>query len=136
MRSVVGWNEYFMNIAETVATRSKDPNTQVGTVIVDINNHIIGTGYNGFAPGYEDTPDAWKSPGKYDIVIHAEVNALLHSSKSTKGAILYTTLAPCKECSKMIAAAGISKVYYRLYREDIMKTVDYLSLCGITTYIV
>lgn len=50
MRQVKDWDQYFLDIAVEVATRSKDPNTQVGAVITDVNNGIISTGYNGFAP--------------------------------------------------------------------------------------
>ena len=46
-REVVNWDQYFMNIANEVATRSKDPSTQVGCVIVDSDHRPISFGYNG-----------------------------------------------------------------------------------------
>jgi len=112
MREVPSWDEYFMDIAKAVATRSKDPATQVGCIIVDNKNHIIGTGFNGFPKGCIETPREWERPEKYKWVIHAELNCLLHSTKNVKGATLYTTLYPCPECSKAISAAGIKKVIY------------------------
>lgn len=54
----------------------------------------------------------WHSEEKYDYVVHAEMNALLHSTGPLKGATLYVTMYPCKECAKAICSAGISKVYY------------------------
>jgi dCMP deaminase len=44
----VNWNEYFFKFAEVAALKSKDPRRQVGCVIVDSNNRIISTGFNGF----------------------------------------------------------------------------------------
>jgi dCMP deaminase len=101
-----------MNIAKVVATRSKDPSTKVGAVLVDSNNHIIGTGYNGMPTGWNETEECWKRPNKYDYVLHAELNCLLHSTISVKGSKLYVTEYPCKECAKLIAASGITNIYY------------------------
>ena len=47
-RNVIGRDNYFINIADEVATRSKDPSTQVGAVIVDEKHRPISFGYNGF----------------------------------------------------------------------------------------
>ncbi len=47
-RNVIDWDEYFINIADEVATRSKDPSTQVGAVIVDKKHRPVSFGYNGF----------------------------------------------------------------------------------------
>jgi dCMP deaminase len=47
-RNVIDWDHYFINIADEVATRSKDPSTQVGAVIVDKNHRPVSFGYNGF----------------------------------------------------------------------------------------
>lgn len=121
MRKVPGWNEYFMNIAESVSLRSKDPNTRVGSVLVDENKHIIGTGYNGFPPGYPESEELWQKPQKYTIVIHSEVNAIIHSVKSPKNCTIFTTLYPCKECCKVIAAAGIKNI---IYKDDRYKTLE------------
>ena len=112
MRKVPDWNNYFMSIAKTVSTRSKDSQTQVGCVIVDKNNHIIATGYNGFKPGAIETPEQWDRPYKYQWVIHAEENAIANSVCSCKDSILYVTMFPCSVCAEKISAAGIKKVYY------------------------
>ena len=47
-RNVIDWDNYFINIADEVATRSKDPSTQVGAVIVDKNHRPVSFGHNGF----------------------------------------------------------------------------------------
>src|SRR3546814_12912837 len=76
------------------------PSTQVGAVLVDADNHIIATGYNGFPPGIEETPARWQRPDKYERVIHAEMNAIAHAARaghSTAGATLYCTHFPCNQ---------------------------------------
>lgn len=113
MRRVDDWDHYHMSDANQKSTRSKDPNTQVGAVVVDKHNHPITSGYNGFVPGAEETDELWERPAKYDRVIHAELNAIAHAAKvghATDGCTLYTTHFPCLECAKAIIAAGIVKV--------------------------
>lgn len=124
MRQVPDWDSYFMEIAKVVSSRSKDPHTQVGAVLVR-NNKIIGTGYNGFAPGVLETPIDWQRPYKYQKVIHAEMNCILHSVKSPKNATLYTTMYPCQECSKLIASAGIKRI---VFLDDKYKTASAMEL--------
>lgn len=112
MRSVPGWLEYFMIIAKAVAVKSKDPMTQVGCVIVDSDNHIVGTGYNGMAPGTLETAELWQRPTKYDHVIHAEANALEHLISQDKNMRLFSTMYPCANCSAKISKYNIKEVYY------------------------
>jgi dCMP deaminase len=111
--------EFYMGTALLAAKRSKDPKTKVGVCIVDNDGIILSTGYNGFPKGVSDTKFNWtKVPDefnaiKHDYVVHAEINAILNAGgKSLKGATLYTTLFPCKECAKAIIQAGISRVIY------------------------
>lgn len=112
------WNEYFIGIAEAVSLRSKDPRTQVGAVIIDKDNHIISTGYNGFPSGYPDSKDLWDNPSKHNYVIHAEANAICHSHSLLAGCSLYVTHFPCGSCAKLILAANITKVFYKIDRKD------------------
>ena len=115
MRTVFSWSKYLYAFAITAAMRSKDPNTQVGAVLVDEENHIIATGYNGFPPGIEETEARWKRPDKYRRVIHAEMNAIGWAARkgiSTVGATLYCTHFPCNQvgCARLIIAAGIKHI--------------------------
>jgi dCMP deaminase len=107
------WDRYFLDIAETVSTRSKDPRTKVGAVLVK-NRRILGTGYNGFPSGInDDLAERWEIPIKYSFVAHAERNALDRCAAdgvATGGCTVYITLPPCTECAKSIIqckAAGI-----------------------------
>ena len=115
MREVPPWDHYFMNIAKAVALRSKDPSTQVGALIVDRHNHPIAFGYNGFAPGVQESDQLWERPEKYDRVLHAESNAIAHAAKAGRAldaSILYVTHLPCLACCKIIIAAGIIRVIF------------------------
>ena len=112
----ISWDEYFMGVALLAAKRSKDPNTQVGACIVDTNNVILTTGYNGFPVGCSDDEFPWNREGeitKYPFVVHAELNAILNAGgKSLRGSTLYVALFPCNECAKAIIQSGISEVKY------------------------
>ena len=112
----ISWDEYFMGVALLAAKRSKDPNTQVGACIVDQNNVILTTGYNGFPQGCSDDEFPWNREGevtKYPFVVHAELNAILNASgKSLRGSKLYVDLFPCNECAKAIIQSGVSEIVY------------------------
>lgn len=112
----INWDEYFMGVAILASKRSKDPNTQVGACIVDKDNIILSTGYNGFPYGCSDDEFPWAREGKdtkYSYVVHAELNAILNSrGKDLKGAKLYVDLFPCNECAKAIIQSGITELVY------------------------
>ena len=114
----ISWDEYFMGVALLAAERSKDPNTRVGACIVDDQNRILSTGYNGFPQGCSDDDFPWnrdetEGETKYKFVVHAELNAILNTrGKSLAGSRLYVGLFPCHECAKAIIQAGIREVIY------------------------
>ena len=117
-RIYLSWDEYFMGIAVFTSLRSKDPGSKVGAVIVNRKNHIIGTGYNGFIAGIDESEFSWQREGewlatKYPYVVHAEANAILNSTTSNlENCRIYTTLFPCNECAKKIAQKEIKEVIY------------------------
>lgn len=116
----ISWDDYFIAMAFLTAKRSKDPNTQVGAVIVHADTkRILALGYNGFPRGCSDNHLPWARKGaselqkKYLYVVHAEVNAVLNKgSTDVKGATLYVALFPCNECAKTIIQAGIQEVVF------------------------
>jgi dCMP deaminase len=124
------WDEYFIYLAWAVSSRSPDSRRQVGAVIVDPENKIVATGYNGTPPGFNDNLIDWSksskdkdysllSRGKEDFVLHAELNAILHSNReSLKGCRVYLTTSPCSHCLKMIAGVGIKEVIFDEVYED------------------
>lgn len=117
-KDYISWDDYFMGVALLASQRSKDPSTQVGACIVDGQNRIISTGYNGFPQGCSDDEFPWnrdESAGetKYPFVVHAELNAILNTrGKSLQDSKIYVGLFPCNECSKAIIQAGIKEVIY------------------------
>ena len=115
--NAISWETYFMGIAHLSALRSKDPNTQVGAVIVDQEHKVVSIGYNGFPKGCSDDEYPWENEGssletKYVYVVHAELNAILNSPRSVKGCSIYVSLFPCHECAKAIIQSGIQEIVY------------------------
>ena len=103
-------------------------------MIINTDNHIISTGYNGFPPGVSDSLDIWNSETKHEYVIHAEINALLHSTQTVRGGSLYTTFFPCRECTKAICSAGISKVFYKDAKYLTEISVNMFNRCNIKLF--
>jgi len=114
----LSWDIYFMGIALFTSLRSKDPSSKVGAVIVNHKNRIIGTGYNGFVAGIDETGFSWQREGewlntKYPFVVHAEANAILNSTTSEmENCRIFSTLFPCNECAKKIAQKEIKEVVF------------------------
>ena len=120
------WDEYFMQIAEIVKTRSTCLRRQVGALIVK-DNRIITTGYNGAPEGIKHCSDLGSclrselkipSGERHELcrALHAEQNAIIQAAKideSTQCATMYVTLQPCVICAKMAINAGIKKIVYK-----------------------
>ncbi len=126
----ISWNEYFMGVALLAAMRSKDPNTQVGACIVDADNRIMSTGYNGFPQGCSDDDFPWNrdeklGETKYQFVVHAELNAILNArGKNLAGSVIYVGLFPCNECAKAIIQSGVKEVVYLSNKYDGTPSVE------------
>ena len=104
---------------------------QVGSLIVK-DKMIISDGYNGTPSGFENFCEDEDGYTKW-YVLHAEANAIAKvsgSTQSTKGATLYITLSPCKECSKLIFQSGITRVVYSKKYKD-QSGIDFLVKSGI-----
>lgn len=109
----MNWNEYFINIAKIVSLKSKDIKRQVGAILVSQkDNRILSTGYNGLPSNINDNIDWNNRELVHSMIIHAEMNCILYASSKFENAILYSTLSPCKDCIKIIAAANIKKIIY------------------------
>lgn len=126
----------YMAMAKLISKRSKDPNTQVGAVIVSKEDRILSVGYNGFPNRCNDDDFPWarKAESEYDTkypyVVHAELNAILNfrgDNKALEGSTLYVTLFPCHECAKAIIQSGISRIVY--LDNKYSNTEDYRESC-------
>lgn len=112
----MNWDEYGIQIAQVAALKSKDPWQKVGAVILREDNSIASIGYNGFPQGVTED---WEDRDKRRLlVVHAEQNALRYT-KPWEGKTLYSTLLPCNDCLKSIAAYGIKRVLFKnIYHHD------------------
>jgi len=112
MRAITRWDKRFLGLAAHIAGWSKDPSTQVGSVIVDQNNRVISTGFNGFPSGVEDTLARLEDREiKYQMVVHAERNAIIDARQQMGGYSIYVwPMMPCSVCAAMIIQTGITEV--------------------------
>lgn len=116
----MNWDDTWMQIAYTMAKRSRCVRRQLGAVIVDSTNRVVATGYNGPPAGYP-YPCAAACPRalyggddadyKNCISIHAEANALLFCDRREReGGTIYVPEMPCYSCAKLIANSGLKHV--------------------------
>lgn len=105
------WSERFLALAHHVASWSKDPSTQVGCVIVNPQRIVVAMGYNGFPRGVSDDPERYENrPLKYQMVQHAEANALFNATSSVAGCTAYVTHPPCCNCAGALIQSGVKQI--------------------------
>lgn len=108
----------YLKMARELSLLSYCNRKKVGVIIVK-DNIIISDGYNGTPSGYDNSCEENGSTKWY--VFHAESSAIAKiaiSTNSSKGATLYSTSSPCRDCCKLILQSGISRVVYAdEYRE-------------------
>ncbi len=146
-RTRPSWNEYFLETADLVASRSTCLRRQVGAVLVK-DKRIIATGYNG-APrklrhcadiGCLRTEKDIPSGERYELCrgVHAEQNAIINAAYygiSTQDSVMYCTNQPCIICARMIINAGIVKVVHRgNFNDDI--ALDLMKEAGIELVVI
>lgn len=116
----VKFDKAYLRIAREWGKLSYCARKQVGALIVK-DRMIISDGFNGTPSGFENNCEDEEGLTKW-YVLHAEANAILKvaaSTQSSKGATLYITHSPCRECSKLIHQAGITRlVYQNNYKDD------------------
>ncbi len=116
------WNTYFMNIARQVATRSTCDRKHVGAVIVR-DRTILSTGYNGSIRGLAhcDEEGHLMEEGHCVRTVHAESNAIAQAARNgvaLEGAEIYITASPCWGCFRLLANAGIRRIFYGEFYRD------------------
>jgi dCMP deaminase len=123
MRKRSDWDNYFMEIAKVVASRSTCDRKHVGAVIVR-DRTILSTGYNGSIRGLPHCDEVGHMMENDHCVatIHAEANAILQAAKngvSIDRGDIYTTASPCWPCFQLIANAGIRRIVFgEFYRDE------------------
>ncbi len=119
------WNDYFMNIARLLAERSSCDRAYVGAVIVNEDNRIIATGYNGSVgsktPQCDDIGHIMRD-GHCIATLHAEINCIAYCAREgipLKNSTIYITHFPCLNCTKALIQSGIKAIFYEnAYRMD------------------
>lgn len=121
----------YLRMAEEWGKLSYCKRKQVGAIIVK-DKMIISDGYNGTPTGFENICEDEEGNTKW-YVLHAEANAILKvasSTQSCRGATLYITMSPCKDCSKLVHQAGITRLVYKKgYKDD--AGLDFLRKAGV-----
>jgi len=117
------WDEYFMEIAQTVAKRATCDRGRSGCVIAK-DKQILVTGYVGSPKGLahcDDIGHQMKTVRDEDgnesqhcvRTAHAEQNAICQAAKlgmAINNSTLYCKMTPCSACGKMIINSGIKRV--------------------------
>ena len=128
------WDEYFMDIAQEVATRATCDRKRVGCVLVK-DKYIIATGYNGSVAGLPHCDEAGHMmEGTHCVrTTHAEVNAVVQAAKhgvSSDGCTAYVTASPCWHCFKILASGGVRRIVFgEFYRDE--RLFDAAGILGI-----
>lgn len=125
------YDKAYLRMARTWSALSYCNRKQVGAIIVK-DGMIISDGYNGTPSGFDNCCED-DNGNTHWFVLHAEANAILKVARSThncKGATLYLTLSPCKDCSKLVLQAGIQRVVFiNAYKDT--SGVDFLRNAGV-----
>jgi dCMP deaminase len=114
------WDDRFLDLADRIGAWSKDPSTKVGALIIRPNRTLCSIGYNGFPRGVDDAEERYEDRElKNQIVVHAEINAILTASEELRGYTLYVSpLHPCPQCAAAIIQVGIVRVVSRESRRE------------------
>lgn len=125
------YDKAYLRIAREWGKLSHCKRRQVGALIVK-GRMIISDGYNGTPTGFENYCEDDEGYTKW-YVLHAEANAILKVASSTQScqdATLYITMSPCKECSKLIHQAGITRLVYHTDYKD-RSGLEFLEKAGV-----
>ncbi len=111
--------EYAMALAHVASLRSEDPFRKVGAAALDYDNRVIGTAYNGLAPGFTAPEGFWDDrDARQKFMLHAEVN-LCSLFRRGEVKIVASTTMPCTSCMQTLCAYGVKEIYFgEVYRDS------------------
>ncbi len=106
------WDRRFCELAKYVSEWSKDQDAKVGAVVFSKRGGEISIGYNGFPMGVEDSAERLTDTAvKLELVVHAEVNALIAAGARSAGSVLYVWGKPiCARCAGPIIQSGVKRI--------------------------
>lgn len=123
--------EYALRVAEACAERSEDPRRKVGAVAISSTGRILGTGYNGLAPGKQATDEFWEDKEtKNRFVLHAEQNLAAQIGLG-EAEFVACTLQPCPSCLKLLIALGVKRIYFRQVHKSYMESAQVAIFYGV-----
>lgn len=112
----------YMEIAETVAKRSHDAETKVGSILINnASGAIIATAFNGFVRGAPDAILPNVRPDKYKFIIHSELNLISNCARhgiSMEDTTVICTMSPCVQCTRFLANCGVTQVIVKTLYKD------------------
>jgi dCMP deaminase len=128
------WDDYFIEMAQGVASRATCERLKVGAVLVQ-NRSVRGTGYNGAPRGAPDCLETGCLVVNNHCVrtVHAEANLILQTDASERvDSQVYVTHRPCWHCSNLLANSGVREIIYaEPYRKGVEEVYELLGLIGV-----
>lgn len=125
--------------ALAVSELSPDEQKKVGALLINVSTGaILGSGYNGFLRGADDSSLPKVRPDKYIYMIHAEANLIYNSARHgvvTEGSFVFCTLSPCMNCCRTLYQSGIRTVVFKDKYREFDKQLDALDLELRLTYV-
>jgi dCMP deaminase len=108
------WDEYFLQLAGMVATRSTCPRLAVGAILVGPDHRVLSTGYNGVRAGDPHCSHLLGNTVPCERAVHAERNALFRAVHygTPAGCTLYVTHSPCQRCQQLIVQTRVERVVF------------------------
>lgn len=139
------WDEYFMEIANTVAKRATCDRGRSGCVIAR-DRQLLVSGYVGSPKGLPHCDEVGHQMKKTihedgNITqhcvrtVHAEQNAICQAAKlgiSLQGATLYCRMTPCRTCAMLIINCGIVRVICEKKYHAGAESEEMFKLAGVT----
>jgi dCMP deaminase len=109
------WDDVFMALIFVIKQRSIDTSTKHACLIVDENNALLSSGYNGPLRGSNDETIPLTRPDKYKYMEHAERNAIYNAARhgiELKGAKAIISGNPCIDCLRGLIQSGIKEIFW------------------------
>jgi len=131
--TIPSWHEYFMRHVYLASSKSKDPSTQIGAVLVR-DKSIFSEGYNGLCRGVDDNvAERLARPEKYFWFEHGERNAIYNAARkgiSTLGSTMFTNGIPCADCARAVIQAGVETVCVHSEWDESQSSGKWNESCG------
>ena len=114
----IKWRDRMIELAKHVSEWSRD-SSKVGAVLVSKKGGDITLGYNGFPFGVKDDDRLDEKNTKLNIIVHAELNAIIAAGSRAADGELYVIGKPiCARCASPIIQSGIKRIFALKPKEE------------------